>query len=157
MRRLYRKVQVLSARWLSKLWLESSCITIYCEMSPLLCTNPAPFSLWQGRRVFFKGYFQSHFSIWAQRERKKSCLSAQELNQFASMNHHAVSQNSPSNCSSSCPFVARISLAVQCLAHIAQLRRGKESIDKNLQDLDLVWQESDQDWINRSLLLADTT
>ena len=45
-RRLYRIGD------LSKLWLESNCITIYCEMSSLLCTTHAPFSLWQGRRVF---------------------------------------------------------------------------------------------------------
>ncbi len=101
---------------------ELDCINVYHKMWLLLCTHPAPFLYGKGD-VFFNRSFQSHCGIWAQR--KKRCLSAEEMNQFASMNHHSVSRNSSSICSGSWPFVARFSLSVCCFTHIAQLRGGK--------------------------------
>lgn len=100
---------------------EFDCITIHCKM--LLFTHPCIFSLWQRKMWFSAGLFKT-IAAYVHKEREKRCLSAQEMNQFASMNHHSVSQNSSNICSGSWPFVARISLAVCCLTHAAQLRGG---------------------------------
>lgn len=58
------------------------------------------------------------------KRRKKGCLSAQEMNQFAGMNHHTDFRNSLGNCSSSWLFVAQMSFAACCLTRTAQLRGG---------------------------------
>lgn len=96
-------------------------VSLYIVRYNVIVYPPCTFSVWQGRHVF-----QRVFSTPLQRmgTKKKRCLSGEEMNQFASVNHHSVSQNNSSFCIGSCPFVARISLTLCCFTHIAQLRGG---------------------------------
>ncbi len=100
-------------------WTASMCIIrCGCYCAPTLRL----FSTARGT-CFSTGLFKA-IAAYGHKE-KKRCLSAEEMNQFASMNHHSVSRNSSSICSGSWPFVARFSLSVCCFTHIAQLRGGK--------------------------------
>lgn len=134
----------------------------------LLCTHTVYFHCGKGDVFFRPGLFKA-IAAYGHKE-KKRCLSAQEMNQFASMNHRSVSQNSASICSCSWPFVARISLAVCCLTHVALNSEGARVCQNIvhqyiLQDVDLVSNEQslsvDQDWNlfknhhSKSLLLSN--
>lgn len=123
----------------------------------LLCI--CSFSLWQARRIFQRVFLKplQHMGT-----KKKRCLSAQEMNQFASMNHHSASQNSSSICSGSWPFVARFSLAAWSShtllnsegARILRIHKSYKILTWSNKESLSVGQNHLKSNINKSLLLS---